>query len=73
MFAPESIRTKGPFIVGRTVAIAGLSIPGSLPIPNKLDAIAAPVEPAATTASELPVTTALTDKTIDEFFFFLIA
>ena len=73
MFAPESMRIKGLFIVGRTVAIAGLSIPGNLPIPSKLAPIAAPVEPAATTASELPVTTALTAITIDELRFFLIA
>jgi hypothetical protein len=61
--------TIGFFIVGKVTAIAGLSIPGILPRPNKLDAIAAPVEPAATSASELPVATELTVKTIEEFFF----
>ena len=44
LFAPASIKTTGFFIVGKVVAIAGRSIPGSLPSPNKLDAIAAPVE-----------------------------
>ena len=34
VLAPESIKTKGPFIVGSTVAIAGRSIPGSLPSPK---------------------------------------
>ncbi len=41
-------------MAGRVTQIAGLSIPFNLPKPNKLDAMAAPVEPAATTASELP-------------------
>ena len=73
LFAPPSIITIGFFIVGRVTAIAGLSIPGILPSPNKLDAIAAPVEPAATRASELPVATEFTVNTIDEFFFLRIA
>ena len=67
LFAPPSITTTGFFIVGKVTAIAGLSIPGILPKPNKLDAIAAPVEPAATRASELPVATAFTVKTIEEY------
>ena len=73
LFAPPSITTIGFLIVGSVTAIAGRSIPGNLPRPNKLDAIAAPVEPAATTASELPCATASTARTIDDFFFLRIA
>ena len=59
--------------VGRVTAIAGLVIPLSLPNPNKLAAIAAPVEPAATIPSDTPSATDLTALTIDESFFLRIA